>query len=79
MVYFHYDENNQLKGFNFNGEEYIYERDITGTILRIIKIDGTIEVSYRYNGWGDDSAFFFNSAYFIVRDFSFHYQSVFYE
>ena len=51
-IYYHYDENEELVGFNYNTKEYFYIRDITGNITNIIDSNGTIKVSYEYDAWG---------------------------
>ena len=51
-VYYHYDEKEELVGFNYNTKEYFYIRDITGNITNIIDSNGTIKVSYEYDAWG---------------------------
>ena len=49
---YHYNENEELVGFNYNAKEYFYIRDITGNITNIIDSNGTIKVSYEYDAWG---------------------------
>ena len=51
-IYYHYDEKEELVGFNYNTKEYFYIRDITGNITNIIDSNGTIKVSYEYDAWG---------------------------
>ena len=51
-IYYHYDEKEELVGFNYNTKEYFYIRDITGNITNIIDSIGTIKVSYEYDAWG---------------------------
>lgn len=51
-IYYHYDEKEELVGFNYNAKEYFYIRDITGNITNIIDSNGTIKVSYEYDAWG---------------------------
>ena len=51
-IYYHYNENEELVGFNYNAKEYFYIRDITGNITNIIDSNGTIKVSYEYDAWG---------------------------
>ena len=51
-IYYHYNENEELVGFNYNTKEYFYIRDITGNITNIIDSNGTIKVNYEYDAWG---------------------------
>ena len=51
-IYYHYDEKEELVGFNYNTKEYFYIRDISGNITNIIDSNGTIKVSYEYDAWG---------------------------
>ena len=51
-IYYHYNEKEELVGFNYNAKEYFYIRDITGNITNIIDSNGTIKVSYEYDAWG---------------------------
>ena len=51
-IYYHYNEKEELVGFNYNTKEYFYIRDITGNITNIIDSNGTIKVSYEYDAWG---------------------------
>ena len=51
-IYYHYNENEELVGFNYNTKEYFYIRDITGNITNIIDGNGTIKVNYEYDAWG---------------------------
>ena len=51
-IYYHYDEKEELVGFNYNTKEYFYIRDITGNITNIIDSNGSIKVSYEYDAWG---------------------------
>ena len=51
-IYYHYDEKEELVGFNYNAKEYFYIRDITGNITNIIDSNGSVKVSYEYDAWG---------------------------
>lgn len=51
-LYFRYNAENSLLGFNLNGTEYIYLKNIQGDIEGILDLNGTLVVSYTYDAWG---------------------------
>lgn len=51
-LYFRYDKNNSLTGFNLSGEEYLYVKNAQGDITGILDKDGRQVVSYTYDAWG---------------------------
>lgn len=51
-VYYHYDEEGMLVGFHYDGNEYIYSRDLTGNISKVLDDNGNIKIEYKYNAWG---------------------------
>ncbi len=51
-IYFRYDKNNQLVGFNRNGTEYLYELNGQGDVIGILDNSGKQLVSYKYDAWG---------------------------
>ena len=51
-IYFRYDKNNQLVGFNRNGTEYLYELNGQGDVIGILDTTGKKLVSYSYGEWG---------------------------
>ncbi|CDR31481.1 Cell wall-associated polypeptide CWBP200 [Acholeplasma oculi] len=54
-IQYHYDELGQLFGLRYNEVDYIYQRDIFGSIMGIIDLEGKVFVSYTYNGFGEPS------------------------
>lgn len=52
LIYFRYDHNNELVGFNLNGTEYIYLKNLQGDIEGILNMSGELVVSYAYDAWG---------------------------
>ena len=48
-----YDINNQLIGFIYDTQEYIYVRDILGNINKIVDSTGCIMVNYNYTAYGE--------------------------
>ena len=51
-LYFRYNAENSLMGFNLNGTEYIYLKNIQGDIEGILDLNGALVVSYTYDAWG---------------------------
>jgi len=51
-MYFRYDKNGSLTGFNLNGTEYIYVKNAQGDVTGILDMDGNQIVSYKYDAWG---------------------------
>ncbi len=52
-LYFRYDKNNQLVGFNLNGTEYIYLLSGQGDVMGILDNTGKTIVNYSYDAWGN--------------------------
>lgn len=86
IVFFNYDEGNQLVGFTIGDRDCFYDRDVLGTIRSVIDIDGKILVKYEYDDWGkvisikDDSGEdlsklnpFLFKGYFYDRETGFYY------
>ena len=51
-IYFRYTAENSLVGFNLNGNEYIYIKNIQGDIEGILDQNGNLVVQYTYDAWG---------------------------
>lgn len=51
-IYFRYNADNSLIGFNLNGTEYIYLKNIQGDIEGILDLNGNLVVEYTYDAWG---------------------------
>ena len=51
-LYFRYDEADSLIGFNLNGTEYVYLKNMQGDIEGILDNSGNVVVQYAYNAWG---------------------------
>jgi RHS repeat-associated protein len=49
---FYTDEAGLLFGFNYNGSDYYYIRNIQNDIIGIVDVAGTIVVNYLYDSWG---------------------------
>ena len=50
---FIYNDENELIGFEYQGNYYFYEKDLLGNISNIIDTNGTIMVTYKYDAWGN--------------------------
>jgi len=51
-LYFRYNAENSLIGFNLNGTEYIYLKNFQGDIEGILDLNGNLVVEYTYDAWG---------------------------
>ncbi len=51
-IYFRYNADNALIGFNLNDTEYIYLKNIQGDIEGILDLNGNLVVQYTYDAWG---------------------------
>ena len=51
LIKFYYDTTG-VCGFNYNGTDYYYQKNIQGDILRIFNGNGTLYAEYSYDAWG---------------------------
>ena len=51
LIKFYYDTTG-VCGFNYNGTDYYYQKNIQGDILRIFNGNGTLCAEYSYDAWG---------------------------
>jgi len=51
-IYFRYNADNSLIGFNLIGAEYLYLKNIQGDIEGILDLNGNLVVEYTYDAWG---------------------------
>lgn len=51
-LYFTYDGNFELVGFEWNGEAYYYQYDIFGDVIAIVNMEGETQCTYSYDLWG---------------------------
>ena len=51
LIKFYYDTTG-VCGFNYNGKNYYYQKNIQGDILRIYNESGTLYAEYSYDAWG---------------------------
>lgn len=52
-IYYYYDTDGTLMGFNLNLEDYFYINNIQGDITGIVDTDGNIIVKYDYDSYGN--------------------------
>lgn len=75
---FHYDEQGSIIGVHCNGKEYLYVKDTTGNISKIIDESGNTMVKYTYNAWGEFKKTIFIDG-FISQYNPFIYKGYFYD
>ena len=51
-LYYYYDENDSVIGFNYNGTDYYYRKNLQGDVESICNASGAVVVSYAYDAWG---------------------------
>ncbi len=51
-IYYFYDENEEILGFEYNDNIYVYKKNHTKDIIGIFDINGKEVVSYTYDSWG---------------------------
>ena len=51
LIKFYYDGTG-VCGFNYNGTDYYYQKNIQGDILKIFNGNGTLYAEYSYDAWG---------------------------
>ena len=52
-INYYYDANDSVIGFNYNGTDYYYRKNLQGDIIAILNTSGTKVVEYTYNAWGE--------------------------
>ena len=52
-IRYYYDANDSVIGFNYNGTDYYYRKNLQGDIIAILNTSGTKVVEYTYNAWGE--------------------------
>ena len=76
-IIFHYDMD-KLIGFNYNGSEYIYQRNIQGDITHIYDEDGMLLCRYVYDAYGNHSVINYNGS--IIGNINpFRYRGYYYD
>ena len=51
-IYYLYDDNEKLYGFELNGVNYYYQYNLQGDVIGIYNTDGQLVVEYKYDAWG---------------------------
>lgn len=51
-LHFFYDSNSEVIGFRYNGNNYIYVKNLMGDITGITDVNGNLVASYHYDPWG---------------------------
>ncbi len=52
-IKYYYDANDSVIGFNYNGTDYYYRKNLQGDIIAILNTSGSKVVEYTYNAWGE--------------------------
>ncbi len=51
-IYYYYDENGEVTGLNYLGNDYYYIKNLQGDVMYITDDTGEIVVTYYYDAWG---------------------------
>jgi RHS repeat-associated protein len=55
IIWYAYDENGSIIGFQYLGNNYYYEKNIHGDIIEIYNNNGEKIVEYNYDSWGNQT------------------------
>ena len=78
-IKYYYDANNSVIGFNYNGTDYYYRKNLQGDIIAILNTNGTKVVEYTYNAWGEVLGVTGSLANTIGRINPFRYRGYYYD
>jgi RHS repeat-associated protein len=53
VIWYYYDSDDSLVGFELNGTNYYYARNAQSDITAIVNSTGTLVASYKYDAWGN--------------------------
>lgn len=79
MWYFIYDSNKTIVGFTFNGEAYLYIKNLQGDIIGILDSAGNQIVEYTYDAWGNVLSIIDSSTNAIGANNPFRYRGYFFD
>ena len=74
---FMYDNNGDAFGFNYNGEEYYYIKNVQNDIVAIADKNGDIVANYYYDAWGNITQITGNTA--LAQTNPLRYRSYYYD
>ena len=74
---FMYDNNGDAFGFNYNGEEYYYIKNVQNDIVAIADKNGTVVANYYYDAWGNVTQITGNTA--LAQTNPLRYRSYYYD
>lgn len=76
---YHYDSNNSIIGFTYNGEDYLYLKNIQNDIIGIIDTNNNLVVEYNYDGYGNIISIIDNTTNKIGEKNPYRYRSYYYD
>ena len=76
---YHYDSNNSIIGFTYNGEKYLYLKNIQNDIIGIIDENNNLVVEYNYDGYGNIISMVDNTTNKIGEKNPYRYRSYYYD
>ena len=79
-VHFLYDRNDEVIGFFYCGQTYLYAKNLQGDITAIINDEGFLIARYTYDDWGNCTVYSAEYDYNIIANLNpFRYRSYYYD
>ncbi len=57
VIWYIYDDKNEVFGFIFNNETFYYDKNVSKDVVRIVDADGNCVCTYNYDAWGNVTTF----------------------
>ena len=76
---YYYDSSDNIIGFTYNGEEYLYLKNIQSDITGIIDENNNLVVEYNYDGYGNIISMVDNTTNKIGEKNPYRYRSYYYD
>ena len=76
---YHYDSSDNIIGFTYNGEKYLYLKNIQQDIIGIIDQSNNLVVEYNYDGYGNIISMINNTTNKIGEKNPYRYRSYYYD
>jgi len=78
ILYYYYDDSG-VTGFNYNGTDYYYGKNLQGDIIKIFDASGIEVVTYKYDAWGNIISISGSLASTVGQYNPFRYRSYYYD
>ncbi len=78
-IYYYYDDTGSVIGFNYDGADYYYGKNLQGDIVSIYSSNKVEVVQYRYDAWGNIISMTGSFANTVGRANPFRYRGYYYD